>query len=327
MMTKIVFLGMCLFAIACNETNEVVAPNQSRISLSVQNLPPLEGGHYQLWATFFQFNKPNSGDSPMHEGEFISLGEFKVMQDGTLRNVNGGKARFGLPQTENPQLLKDIVIAVQTEHNDRFAKTYHDEPGSILIGGAFQGNATTGVADMNIAYADAFRTTFASVTGKCTIVAPTSPSDSNSGVWFVDRSGASPAAGLKNFPTLPPEWRYEGWIVDRSVQAGQPPLSISTGKFIRADSADFDGAGPNRGAGTPFNFPGQDFVQGTFRPNLMSGQFYFAVTIEPFPDNSPKPFSLQLLSTSSSIPAQTRVQNTVNVISQSLPTAKVVIER
>lgn len=327
MMRKIAFLCMCLSAIACNETNEVVAPNQSRISLSLQNLPPLDGGHYQLWATFFDFNKPNGGDSPTHEGEFVSLGEFKVIEGGALRNLHGGDARFGLPAGENPQLLRDIVITVQAEQNGNFAKPLDDEPGSILIGGAFRGNAATAIADLDVAYADAFKTDFASATGKCTIVCPTSPADSSSGVWFVDLSGASPAAGLKNLPALPREWGYEGWIVDRSVQAGQSPLSISAGKFIRADSADFDGAGPNSGTGTPFNFPGQDFVQGTFRPNLMSGQFYFAVTIEPFPDNSPKPFSLQLLSTSSSIPIQTRLQNMVNVVNRSLPTAKVVIQR
>ncbi|MEK7251611.1 MAG: hypothetical protein AAB209_14465, partial [Bacteroidota bacterium] len=84
-MRKILPVAMCLVAISCNETNEIVDPNVSRVSLAVQNLPPLDGGQYQLWATFFRFNKPDGGDSPTHEGEFVSIGEFKVMDDGTLR--------------------------------------------------------------------------------------------------------------------------------------------------------------------------------------------------------------------------------------------------
>jgi hypothetical protein len=312
---KLLLLIASILAVSCNEKNEIVDPTLTHISLSLQNLPPITGAHYQLWATFFNFNKKTEHDSPTHEGEFVSLGEFRILTDGSLRNLYGGEARFGLPAGSNPQLLKDIVIAVQAEHEHANAQTSHDEPGSILIGGAFHGDERLAIADMTISYADAFKTSFGSVTGKCTIVCPTSPADSNNGIWFVE-GGPPLTAGLHNLPSLPGEWRYEGWVVSGSQY-------YSTGRFARADSADYDGAGPQRGSGVPYNFPGQDFVQGATRPVLIATGFKFMVTIEPEPDTSPEPFFLMLLSGQSG----SRVVTLQNVITHSSPSARVIVER
>ncbi len=326
-MRKILLVAMCLVIVSCNETNEIVDANQSRVSLAVQNLPPLDGGHYQLWATFFRFNKPDSGDSPTHEGEFVSIGEFKVMDDGSLRSLNGSSARFSLPSGRNPQLLKDVVLAVQTDLDHGFAKTNDEEPGSILIGGAFHGDASRAIADLSISYADAFRTSFSSVSGKCTITCPTSPADSNSGVWFIE-PGSPITAGLKNLPALPQEWRYEGWVMRPDIVNGGFTY-WSTGKFAKADSADYDGAGPNSGTGSAYNFPGQDFVRGsTVFSNLLTGGYSFMITMEPFPDVSANPFFLKLLSTQSvAVPPTGRSLTMQNVVASSAPTAHVIIER
>ena len=107
----------------------------------------------------------------------------------------------------------------------------------------------------------------------------------------------------------------------------------STGKFARADSADYDGPGSGSGGGTGLNFPGQDFINGApSRPNLSTSRYVIRITIEPYPDNSPGPFFLILLS--SDIPIQSRNQSakrlTVdmqNVISSRLPTAHIEIAR
>ncbi len=326
-MRNLLVLLAVFLTTSCNQTNEAVVDPMGRITLTVSNLPPLEHGYYELWGTFFDFNKPGGGDSPLHEGEFISFGKFAVGQDGSVQGLKGGAALLRVPAGRNPQLLKDIVIAIQNEHHDVLNKTGNDEePGSIIIGGPFRGNAGEATADLNMAYADAFRTDFSSVTGRCLIVSPTSPSDSNSGIWFVE-SGSTLTAGLKNLPALRSEWRYEGWVVDKDAQ---PSVAwYSTGKFMRADSADYDGAGPGRGTGTGYNFPGQDFITGNpSRPDFSSGRYRFEITIEPFPDNSAAPFYLKLLSSEHlSIPVQGRVRTLTNVMRNHAPTARLSVQR
>lgn len=304
---------LCFWFASCVQTNEVV----EQISLSVENLPPLQNAYYQVWVTFYQFNSPAGGDSPQHEGEYVSVGAFTIAPDGTLRGVSGGAASFQLPPSTNTQLLKDIVVSVQTEDTE--------QPQSIVMGGVVQGDAVTASANLNIAYADAFRTDFASASGVCTVVSPTSPSDSNSGVWFV-QLGSPLTAGLRNLPSLPRGWRYEGWVLQPA--AGGEIRYISTGKFTRADSADFDGAGPYAGnAGPPFNFPGQDFIHGMRIPNLLEIGYAFMISVEPEPDNSPEPFFLTLLRSQPTGASAPRVQGLNNVIQTTAPRAKIVIRR
>jgi hypothetical protein len=314
---------LALVALSCKQSNEAVEDAAARISLTVQNLPPLEGAHYQLWATFFPFNKPSDGDSPTHEDEFFLLGEFVVSENGVVQGMNGGTPQFAIPRGSNAQLLRDIVVSIELDHG--LAKPLHDQPVSILMGAAFQGTERMATADMTIAYADAFKSNFAAASGRCTIVAPTSPADSNSGIWFVEL-GSSASAGLRNLPALPSEWRYEGWVVDSRT----PRSFSSTGKFTKADSADSDGAGPNRGTGSPFNFPGQDFITVTPpRPDFRDQVYSFMVTIEPQPDNSTKPFFLTLLNVNrlNVPPGNPRSFAMTNVIASVAPTARAVVQR
>ncbi|MEK9136289.1 MAG: hypothetical protein AAB393_04140, partial [Bacteroidota bacterium] len=251
---------LAFIAVSCHNTNEIVEPQEARISLTVTGLSPLGPGegHYQVWATFLQFDKSNGGDSPQHSGGFLSLGEFNTRAgDPILYDLDGNLARFRIPAGKNAQLLDDMVITIDPgtdSPNDSVA-------GSIIMGGKVHGNADVGIADLDVAYTDAFKTDFSGVTGKYTIIAPTSSADSNSGVWFIEQQGSTVNRGLRNLPVLPRGWRYEGWI-DRAVQIdpGPPVVEYSTGKFLRADSADFDGAEPGRGPGNGFNYPGQDFI-------------------------------------------------------------------
>ncbi len=308
---------ICLGFAACNQSNEVV----DELSFSVTNLPALApgAGHYQMWVRYILFNKASGENSPLHEGDYISIGEFNVGDDGTPRSLNGESAVFSLPAGHDPQLLSDVVIAVQGPGD--LAKVAHEEPGPILIGGKFYGDASTAIADLDMKYTEALKSDFSSVTGRCTITSPTSPPDSNSGIWFVE-SGSAPTTGLKNLPLLPAAWKYEGWVVDQTSNT-----YYSTGKFSRADSADYDGAGPNSDTtGTGYNFPGQDFVRGAFRPDLTSAPYSFRVTVEPFPDNSNSPFFLHLLKTSPPSTV-TRTQTLQNVASVSAPSARIVIQR
>ncbi len=324
-MKKIALFAVFLLAISCNETNHVVAPFVSRVSLTVGNLPPVENAHYALWGTFFNFSNSNGGDGPQHEGEFELFGEFTVMPDGSLRNWNTGNVLFAVPEGRDPQLLKDIVVTIQSGHHHTLAKASEDEPGPVIMGGAFYGTESHAYADLSMSYADAFKSNFSLVTGRATIVCPTSPLDTNSGVWFVE-PGPPYSAGIRNLPALPSGWRYQGWVMRPDIVTGIFTY-WSTGRFSRADSADFDGAGPNSGLAPPLNFPGQDFVQGsTVFTNLRSGEYSFMVTIEPVPDNSHDPFFLKLLTSGANAPVG-RTYTMQNVIATSAPTGRVVIIR
>lgn len=320
---------------SCHQTNEVVDRQSPRISLSVTNLQPLgpAEGHYALWATFLRFNKAGGGDSPQHTSGFRKLGEFNLKSgDQTLYDISGTPVRFKIPDDENAQLLDDAVITVDTGSvgaNDSLS-------GSIIIGGKFSGDAVTAHADLEVSYADAFGVDFSGVTGKCTIMAPTSPADSNAGIWFVDRQD-SIVAGLRNLPVLPDGWTYEGWVGSPAVEVHEQKVGafyryFSTGKFLRPDSADVDGAGPGKGSGAGLNFPGQDFINaypGGPPGTLDLRYFVFMISVEPEPDNSPSPFALPILfAQPTSTPFLQGVPiSMTNVAASSLPRARLTIVR
>ena len=341
-MMKNVVVGITLvltLTMGCHQTNEVVEQQQPRISIEFSNLPRLaEGeGHYQLWAKFIIFNRPGQIESPLHDSTAVSLGEFNVSEDGEhIVAPDDTPMRLTIPADQNPQLIDDVIIALQQDEPG-LAKTHHEEPGPTFLGGKVHGDSLIGIADLDISYSHALGSTFSNVLGKCTITAPTSPADSNSGVWFIE-PGITASAGLRNLPTLPIGWRYEGWVgypvIQIDPQKSLAFLYYSTGKFLRADSADFDGAGPGKGSGTGLNFPGQDFVNAypfpggpPPKPDL---RFHtFMITIEPDPDNSPGPFSLTLLSTQPGPTALPQGQPIAmnNVSAASFPRARITIVR
>ncbi len=313
----------CIFIlVACEQTSEVVSPPEPTISLSIANLPHLEhdDGHYELWATFLDFNKSAGEDGLMHDEGFMSLGQFNFSELGEVVDLDGNPMRFVIPAGEDVQLLDDVIITVGRHIHEPGSP---NEPGPAIAGGKFYGDERTAIADISVSYVDAFGTNFSSVTGSYTLTAPSSvPTDSNSGVWFFVPN-PTPAPGLRNLPSLPAGWTYEGWMVSLTT-------FHSTGKFMKADSADFDGAGPGKGPGSGLNFPGQDFIVGDpARPDLSAPGFSFMVTIEPSPDNSAAPFFLRLVSAgfSSWSEGTTISRSMENVAAQFAPSGRVTVKR
>ena len=199
----ITVIGLML-ALGCNHSNEVAQLPEPSVSLTFSNLPHLAAGqgHYQLWARFLIFNKVANINSPHHDSIAVSIGEFNVTEDGHgLVSPDGGPAFLSIPSDQNLQLIDDVFLTIQNE--DELARTHHDDPGPAFLGGKVVGNASVGVADLDITYAAfGLGTTFSDLIGKYTITAPSSPADSNSGVWFIEK-GATTVAGLQSLPTLP----------------------------------------------------------------------------------------------------------------------------
>ncbi|AOW19702.1 anti-sigma factor [Urechidicola croceus] len=152
----------------------------------------------------------------------------------------------------------------------------------ILVGD-FSGNSAT--------VSTAIVGDFSNSSGKYILATPTDGSDSNenSGIWFLDLSTGSPAIGL-DLPVLDDGWRYEGW----AVIDGTP---VTSGTFTAIDEADlFDNFSSTMNPGPPF--PGEDYLMNapsglTFPTDLAGGTA--VISIEPYPDNSPAPFTLKPL--------------------------------
>jgi hypothetical protein len=164
-----------------------------------------------------------------------------------------------------------------------------------ILGGAFSGN----IASVSISHPAALGTSFTGASGGFILATPTtsSPDDNEAGVWFLDNSGGTPAAGLTNLPDLSslPGWRYEGWAVIDGVP-------VSTGTFNRAEGAD-DNASTSSFKGLDSDgpgYPGEDFINNapmglTFPADLRAAGTNIVISIEPVPDNSPAPFTLKPL--------------------------------
>lgn len=158
---------------------------------------------------------------------------------------------------------------------------------------------------------------FSNASGKYILATPTDEdgNNENSGIWFLDLATGAPTVGLV-LPQLPDGWKYEGWV----VIDGQP---VTTGTFTNTmatdDAAPFSGsiALPDVNGMDGF-FPGEDFLMNAptglmFPTNIAGGTA--VISIEPFPDNSPNPFTLKPLV--NSIPASA-VDHTVYDMGQNL---------
>lgn len=150
------------------------------------------------------------------------------------------------------------------------------------------GDINSGSADVSVGHPAAIGDDLTSSTGFFELNNPTGGKGSGfeNGIWYVSSFPPPTTAGL-NLPTLPTGWVYEGWVVENNLNT-----SISTGTFTDENGPDSDGAGVDAGLGSPFLFPGQDFINPA---RDLSENYSAVISIEPVPDNSPAPFTLKPL--------------------------------
>jgi hypothetical protein len=130
-----------------------------------------------------------------------------------------------------------------------------------------------------------------SVAGSYILATPTDGADTNenSGIWFLDPTSGTPAAGLSLPDLSATDWIYEGWVVIN----GTP---VTTGTFDTPAGLDDDDPYSGTEAGPPF--PGEDFL--TNDPTGLSFPTDIAamtavISIEPRMDNDPAPFQFKPL--------------------------------
>ncbi len=250
----------------------------------------------------------NLGTSFQYEGWIIvngspvSTGTFAVDDNGNITATN----TVNLSAEDINNAAAYVLTIEPIPDND-------PDPSAVkLLGGDFSGNS----ASLSVAHGAALGDDFTNAAGKYIIAAPTSmdPAAEFSGVWFLDNSSGTAVAGL-DLPTLPAGWKYEGWAV-----VGGTPLT--TGTFTATNTADeaspFSDGGPG--------YPGEDFLTdapaGITFPVDLRGET-IVVSIEPDPDNSPAPFLLKPLvsSTPATLPG-TPIDMT-NQVSTNFPTGSV----
>ncbi len=259
LMTALVGLSML---ISCEEesTNTVTVPDAS-LKLELSGLESLgEGFIYENWIIV--------------DGEAVSAGTFKVSSTGEL-----SKTSF----TIDPDQLAEATTYVLTiEPNP----DPDPSPSKVHI---LAGDFASGLATVSIGHPAALADDLEEASGQYILATPTDGDmngNESSGLWWLDPSG--PAATL-NLPTLPEGWLYEGWAVVNGVP-------ISTGTFASVTGADNSAIYSGTIAGPPF--PGEDFLMnaptGLSFPLDLSGA-NVVISVEPFPDNSPAPFTLKPL--------------------------------
>ena len=240
------------------------------LALNFSGIQPLANGlHYEGWAII--------------DGSPVSTGKFNVDASGNLVDLSGNLIANGEFVVTGTDLSGATAIVLTIEP----AGDTDVVPSTTK----FMGGDVSGLsANLAVSHGAALGDDFLGASGKYILATPTDDpaANENSGIWFLDLSGGSPAQGLQ-LPSLPASWIYEGWAVIN----GTP---VSTGRFSDPAGADLDApfSGPN--AGPPF--PGEDFLvnapAGLTFPTDLAGATA-VISIEPVPDDSAAPFTLKPL--------------------------------
>lgn len=283
-MRKLIFgiFAAASVLISCNKQDDNHSPN-GNLTLNLSGLEDLGADYvYEGWL--------------MVDGSPITSGRFTIDGTGKLSQTN-----FKIPQEQLNKATAFILTIEPAVGDDPAPSAVH------ILAGNFEGNS----GSATVGHTAALGTGFSSVSGKYILATPTdggTMDNEESGVWFLDNSSSSPMTSL-NLPTLPAGWKYEGWI----VIDGTP---VSTGTFTDASAADDNAAtSPYKGSvsnGPPF--PGEDYLMnapsGLNFPTDLREQTV-VISVEPFPDNSPKPFTLKPLI--HTVPAMANVHTAINM--------------
>lgn len=263
MIKKVIFSTMVFMVLltscSSDDDNNIIVPTNSELTLNLNGLEPLGIDYvYDGWIIV--------------KGEPISTGTFSSVTFPQTFSVNRSQL------TSATMFVLSIEPAIDIDPAPAETK---------ILAGVFSGSSAQ--VDSNSIVGD-----FSSSSGTYILATPTDMDDTNeaSGVWFLDNSGSSPMTGL-NLPELQNGWKYEGW----AVIDGMP---VSTGTFTSV--MDFDDNAENSpykgDSGNGPSFSGEDYLQnapiGLSFPTDLRGTTV-VISVEPYPDNSPMPFTLKPL--------------------------------
>lgn len=259
---KIAPFIIALALISGCDDDETTEPDTGMLTLAINGLGNLGSGYaYEGWI--------------LVDGSPVTTGTFTVDDEGVLSQTT-----FEIDLADLEAATKFILTIEPSPDSD-------PDPASTHY---LAGDFSSGTASLTVGDAAALGDDFTEVSGSYILATPTNGSgnNENSGIWFLDLSGGSPAQGLF-LRTLPDGWKYEGW----AVIEGMP---VTTGTFL--SETEVDDAAPYSGQMDGPPFPGEDFLLNapdglTFPTDIAGGTA--VISIEPDPDNSAAPFELKPL--------------------------------
>ncbi len=275
---------------ACDSDDDSPAtPSTGTLTLNLNGLEDLGAGYaYEGWVIV--------------DGAPVSTGTFTVDGDKNLSATTFSVDADMLAKATT------FVLSIEPSPDSDPAPA-----ATKLLAGDFSGSSAT------LGTSTVAANGFGSVSGKYIVATPTDNvmGNDSTGIWFLDNSSGSPAAGLE-LPALSPGWKYEGWVV-----MGSTPTPVTTGTFTEVNMA--DDAAPYSGTVAGPSYPGEDFLMNapsglSFPTNILGATV--VISVEPDPDNSPAPFVLKPLA--SQIPTDlSGVGSIASNVGMSFPTGTV----
>ncbi|MGD8395692.1 MAG: anti-sigma factor [Candidatus Eiseniibacteriota bacterium] len=260
MQTLMILILPALLAISSgcdDEPTDAVVPEHADLVIDLRGIQSLGAGFaYEGWLIV--------------DGEPVSTGTFQV--------VNGVLQPDAFVADET-QLAAATIFVITIEP----VPDPDPAPSATRYLAGYFDDVT---ASMSVGHPEALGDDFTDAAGTYILNTPTTAADVDdyaSGIWWL-LPGPAPRGSL-DLPVLPQGWVYEGWV----QRDGD---FVSTGRFTMPDGADSDGAGPAAAVDPAPPFPGQDFIDP--RRQLVDG-YAAVVTVEPEPDDSPRPFTLRPL--------------------------------
>jgi hypothetical protein len=268
LLTAVLFL----FMIGCSEDSKdsmSADTGKYTLQLSFNGAEPLANGYlYEGWAivngspvSTGKFNLNSSGAIVDQSGNAIANGEFTVSQDLSTSSA--------------------IVITIEPSGD------MDTNPADTHV---LAGDVASNSAILTAGHGAALGDDYSTAAGEYILATPTNgaSTNENSGIWFLNLAGGSPAVGL-TLPTLPTGWKYEGWTVIN----GTP---VTTGTFTDVMVVDDADTYSSTLPGPPF--PGEDFLVNaptglTFPTDIAGGTA--VISIEPSPDDAATPYTLKPL--------------------------------
>ncbi|WP_139958765.1 anti-sigma factor [Flavicella sediminum] len=260
------FVAFSTLFISCNDNDD--HDTSSNLTLAITGLNDLGADYvYEGWI--------------LVDGNPVTTGTFSVDENGTLSETD-----FPMDKSVLASATK-FILTIEPKVGDA------PEPSETkYLVGDFSGtsaNVSTGIIG-----------DFSAVAGQFILATPTdnSTNDANNenGIWWLNPTTSPAPIPTLVLPTLPAGWKYEGWVV-----ANGTPITTGTFTNVAAtdDAAPYSGsdalAAPNGADGF---FPGEDFLNhapsGVSFPLDVRGKTA-VISIEPYPDNSPLPFTLKPL--------------------------------
>lgn len=254
----LVLLGIIFWAVLRSTSTPPLSPSPlplTTLTPSFERLPPVLGGHYELWVT-----RPEGGED--------HLAAFTILRSGALLSL-GGEPTDVFSIRELPPVGSTLTLTV--ESGNELAITRSER---VLL----RGQLSTTEAALEPVLPDVTAGPHVAL-----LVAPTGPkTPDTSGIWFAKSSAVrgKPKPGLElSAPAA--GWLYGGFVVTASG------TTLPTGTFRDAGAADQGSFFQGSGKGLPV--PGEDFVDNApegvkFPLNLADGRT--VVTLGLLPDFS-----------------------------------------